>query len=323
MMVNRNLTVFEPTWRYVRMSFVIDLAIVIVNYNVCDLLRACLRTVYASQGEIEFEVCVVDNNSNDLSLTMVREEFPKTKIIANDENVGYPTANNQGLRLLGVSAENEEDRPRYCLLLNPDTEVPSNAFSFLVAYLDDNAAVAVVGPKLVTLDGNLDLACRRAFPSPEVSAYRMMGLSRLFPDSPRFARYNMTYLPEDQIAEVDSVVGAFMMVRVDAIIQVGLMDERFWMYGEDLDWAKRMKDSGWLVVYNPEVSVLHVKRASSQYSKRAQIEFYRAMLIFYYKHYNSDTSRPLHWLILLGIAIRGGRSIIGDVLSGSSILRAQ
>jgi hypothetical protein len=201
--------------------------------------------------------------------------------------------------------------------------VPSNAFSFLVAYLNDNAAVAVVGPKLVTLDGNLDLACRRAFPSPEVSAYRMMGLSRLFPESPRFARYNMTYLPEDQIAEVDSVVGAFMMVRVDAIIQVGLMDERFWMYGEDLDWAKRMKDSGWLVVYNPEVSVLHVKRASSQSSKRAQIEFYRAMLIFYYKHYNSDTSRPLHWLILLGIVIKGGRSIIGDVLSGSSILRAQ
>lgn len=305
------------------MSFVIDLAIVIVNYNVCDLLQACLRSVYASQGEIEFEVCVVDNNSDDESITMVQEEFPKTKIIANDENLGYPTANNQGLRLLGVVAENEEDRPRYCLLLNPDTEVPSNAFSFLVAYLDDNAEVAVVGPKLVLLNGNLDLACRRAFPSPEVSAYRMMGLNRLFPGSPRFARYNMTYLPVDQIAEVDSVVGAFMMVRVEAIDQIGLMDERFWMYGEDLDWAKRMKDSGWKVIYNPEVSVLHVKRASSQNSQRAQIEFYRAMLIFYYKHYYSNTSRPLHWLILLGIAIKGGRLIIGDVLSGSSILRAQ
>jgi hypothetical protein len=114
-----------------------------------------------------------------------------------------------------------------------------------------------------------------------------------------------------------------MMVRVDAVGQVGLMDERFWMYGEDLDWAKRMKDSGWKVIYNPEVSVLHVKRASSHESKRAQIEFYRAMLIFYYKHYYRDTSRPLHWLILLGIVIKGGRSIIGDVLSGSSILRAR
>jgi hypothetical protein len=133
----------------------------------------------------------------------------------------------------------------------------------------------------------------------------------------------MTFLPEDQIAEVDSVVGAFMMVRVETVDQVGLMDERFWMYGEDLDWAKRMKDAGWKVVYNPEVSVLHVKRASSQRSERARIEFYRAMLIFYYKHYDSNTSRPLHWLVLLGIAIKGGRSIIGDILSGPSILQAQ
>jgi N-acetylglucosaminyl-diphospho-decaprenol L-rhamnosyltransferase len=254
---------------------------------------------------------------------MVKEEFPQTKIVANEANVGYPTANNQGLRLLGVTAENADDRPRYCLLLNPDTEVPSDAFDFLVAYLDENPKVAVVGPKLVMLDGNLDLACRRAFPSPKISAYRMMGLGRLFPASPRFGRYNMTYLPEDQLAEVDSVVGAFMMVREEAVNQVGLMDERFWMYGEDLDWAKRMKDSGWKVVYNPEVTVLHVKRASSKNSKRAQIEFYRAMLIFYYKHYRDNTSRPLHWLILLGIAIKGGRSIIGDVLAGPSILQTQ
>jgi N-acetylglucosaminyl-diphospho-decaprenol L-rhamnosyltransferase len=171
------------------------------------------------------------------------------------------------------------------------------------------------------LDGNLDLACRRAFPSPEVSAYRMMGLSRLFPNSPRFARYNMTYLPEDEIAEVDSVVGAFMMVRVEAVTQVGLMDGRFWMYGEDLDWAKRMKDVGWKVVYNPEVTVVHVKRASSRQSQRAQIEFYRAMLIFYYKHYRQGTSVLLHWLILLGIVLKGGRPIMGDVLSGPSILQ--
>jgi N-acetylglucosaminyl-diphospho-decaprenol L-rhamnosyltransferase len=302
------------------MKSMIDLAVVIVNFNVSPLLRKCLQTVYKSQGDIEFAVCVVDNNSEDDSLNMVREEFPQVEVIANEENVGYPTANNQGLIRLGVTSENGDEQPRFCLLLNPDTEVPPEGFSSLIAYLDDNPEVAVVGPKLVMLDGNLDLACRRAFPSPEISAYRMLGLSRLFPNSSRFGRYNMTYLPEDQIAEVDSVVGAFMMVRVDAVDQVGLMDERFWMYGEDLDWAKRMKDAGWKVVYNPDVTVLHVKRASSRYSKRAQIEFYRAMLIFYHKHYRESTSILLHWLILFGIAFKGGRPIIDDIMLGSSIL---
>ncbi len=305
------------------MKPVIDLAVVIVNYNVRDLLCTCLRSVYESQGNLGFQVCVVDNNSEDDSVAMVKKEYPQALIIANEENVGYPTANNQGLHALGVDSDNPSDRPRFCLLLNPDTEVPADAFSYLADYLDANPEIAVVGPKLVMLDGNLDLACRRAFPSPKVSAYRMLGLSRLFPDSPRFGRYNMTYLPEDQIAEVDSVVGAFMMVRVEAVSQVGLMDERFWMYGEDLDWAKRMKDVGWKVVYNPEVTVLHVKRASSRHSQRAQIEFYRAMLIFYYKHYRQGTSVLLHWLILLGIVIKGGRPIIGDVLSGPSILQEQ
>ena len=132
----------------------------------------------------------------------------------------------------------------------------------------------------------------------------------------------MTYLDENQFTEVDSVVGAFMLVRGTAIDRVGLMDERFWMYGEDLDWAKRIKDAGWKVVYFPDVSVLHVKRASSRQSKRAQVEFYRAMLIFYYKHYREQTPFYLHWVIILGVAIKGGRSIFPDLASGAGILSA-
>ena len=321
MVGRRNNAVIERFFRYARMSFVIDLAIVIVNYNVCELLRNCLQSVYASQADVTYSVCVVDNNSADDSVTMVKSEFPQTLVIANKENLGYPMANNQGLRLLGVEAADPEDRPRYCLLLNPDTEVPPDAFSTMAAYLDQNPNVAVVGPKLVMEDGNLDLACRRSFPTPEISAYRMLGLSRLFPDSPRFARYNMTFLSEDELAEVDSVVGAFMMVRVEAATEVGLMDSQFWMYGEDLDWAKRMKDSGWKVVYNPSVTVLHIKRASSRQNKRAQVEFYRAMLIFYYKHYREDTPVLLHWLILLGIVLKGGRPVYRDVRLGPSILQ--
>jgi GT2 family glycosyltransferase len=151
----------------------------------------------------------------------------------------------------------------------------------------------------------------------------MIGLSRLFPNSPRFARYNMTYLDENSPAEVDSVVGAFMWVRTAALADVGLLDDRFWMYGEDLDWSKRIKNQGWKVMYEPTVTVLHVKRASSRQNPRAQVEFYRAMLLFYYKHYRHSTSFWLHLLILLGIAVKGGRVLWPDVLAGSKILARQ
>lgn len=303
------------------MSNVVDLAIVIVNYNVCNLLRRCLQSVYASEGDFKQAVCVVDNDSRDGSVAMVKSEFPQTTLIANDYNPGYSTANNQGMRRLGVDDLNVEVRPRYCLLLNPDTEVPPDAFAKMLLYLEQNQDVGVVGPKLVMSDGRLDLACRRAFPTPTVSLYRMIGLSRVFPKSRRFGRYNMTFLNEDETAEVDSIVGAFMVARTMAISQVGLMDERFWMYGEDLDWAKRIKDAGWKVVYYPEVTVLHVKRASSRQNKQADIEFNRAMLIFYYKHYYAQTPKLLHWLVLLGVAIKGGRPVFADLAVGERILQ--
>ncbi len=287
----------------------LDLAVIILNYNTCNLLRECLRTVYASQGAISFDVCVVDNASSDGSADMVRTEFPQAVLVASDRNGGFSYGNNLGLRHYGftdqVGAADPEGTPRYALLLNPDTEVPPTAFADMVAFMDGRAQCGVAGCKLVRPDGSLDLACRRAFPSPEVSAYRMLGLSKLFPKSPRFGRYNMTFLDPDQVTEVDSVVGAFMMVRGAAIHQVGLLDEAFFMYGEDLDWAFRIKQQGWHVWYNPAVTVLHVKEAASKTSLKARQEFYRAMEIFYYKHYEATTPRLLHWLILGGIRARG------------------
>ena len=239
------------------------------------------------------------------------------RLIANGENIGYPAANNQGLRALGVESVAP---PRYALLLNPDTEVPPDALRRLLAYMDEHPEVGVVGPKLVLEDGSLDLACRRGFDSMSALVYRMVGLSRLFPRSPRFARYNMTFADEDALTEVDSVVGAFMLVRTAALKDVGLLDSRFWMYGEDLDWAKRIKANGWKIIYNPAVAVLHVKRASSRQNPRANSEFYRAMLLFYYKHYRTTTSPLLHVLILAGIGLKGGRAVWRDVLAGAAIL---
>ena len=284
----------------------LDLGIVITNYNTCGLLRNCLRSTYASQGGFRFEVCVVDNMSSDRSAEMVAAEFPQVKLIVNTENVGYPRANNQGLEAFGFAQtlDLRPHVPKFALLLNPDTELPDDALAQMLDFMAERPQVGIVGPKLVRPDGSLDLACRRAFPTPEVSCYRLIGLSRLFPRSRRFGRYNFTYLDPDQVTEVDSVVGAFMLVRAEAIARVGLMDEQFFMYGEDLDWAYRIKRAGWKVMYNPSVTVLHVKRAASRHSRRAQVEFYRAMDIFYRKHYAAQTSWWLHALIVGFISLR-------------------
>jgi hypothetical protein len=276
-----------------------DVGIVIVNYNTQALLRRCLETVFASTG-VEFRVCVVDNASPDESVSMVAQDFPTVHLIANDANVGYPTANNQGLRYFGFGA-GRLGAGRYALLLNPDTEVPPDALSNAVAFMDARPQAGMMGPKLVRPDGSLDLACRRSFPSPEISFYRLTGLSRLFPQSRRFGRYNLTYLDPDETIEVDSVVGAFMMVRNEAMSDVGLMDESFFMYGEDLDWAYRIKHADWKVYYYPQITVLHVKRAASRNSARAQVEFWRAMETFYHKHYASETPFWLHHLILAAV----------------------
>jgi len=287
----------------------LDLGIIIVNYNTCDLLRECLRSVYASEGDFGYAVCVVDNCSTDDSADMVRAEFPQVHLIESPINGGYAYANNLGLRHFGFGRRTTkakpqtESAPRYALLLNPDTVLPPTALADMLAFMDDRPEAGIAGPKLVREDGTLDLACRRSFPTPEVSFYRMTGLSKLFPRSPRFGRYNLTYLDPDQLTEVDSVVGAFMMVRREAIQQAGLLDETFFMYGEDLDWAYRIKQRGWRVWYNPAVTVLHIKEASSKHSDRARYEFYRAMAIFYHKHYAAQTPFWLHWLILAGIAI--------------------
>ena len=291
----------------------LDLGIVIVSWNTRDLLRDCLKSVQASEGDFTRRVIVVDNASSDGSADMVRVEFPDVLVIANDDNLGFPAANNQGFRALGLEQGCGNDTPRYALALNPDTVLPSTALRDMIAYMDADERIGVAGPKLVLLDGSLDMACRRSFPSPEISFYRMIGLSSLFPHSRRFGRYNMTYLDPDLEIEVDSVVGAFMMVRRAAIQRVGLFDDVFFMYGEDLDWAYRIKQAGWIVMYNPRVTVTHVKRAASRQSPRAQREFYRAMLIFYRKHYRATTGWWLHSLIMLGLALKGGRPIWHDI----------
>jgi len=283
-----------------------DLSIIIVNYNTCNLLQDCLTSIVATESPLEFNVVVVDNASSDGSAAMVETHFPQVHLIVSPVNGGFAYANNLGLKQAGFAADGtpQPHAPRYALLLNPDTLLPPTALVDMVAFLDDNPDIGAAGPKLVRPDGSLDLACRRAFPTPEVSFYRMVGLSKLFPHSRRFGRYNMTFANPDELLEVDSLVGAFMMVRREAIAQAGLLDETYFMYGEDLDWAYQIKANNWKIYYNPAVTVTHVKRASSRTSPKAQIEFYRAMHIFYHKFYANPTPLWLHGLVVFGINAR-------------------
>jgi hypothetical protein len=189
------------------------------------------------------------------------------------------------------------------------------ALADMVAFMDVRPQAAVAGPRLVRADGSLDRACRRSFPTPEVAAYQLLGLSKLFPRSKRFGRYNLTYLSPDVTTEVDSVVGAFMLIRGAALDEVGLLDEQFFMYAEDLDLCLRLKQQGWQVWYNASVTVLHYKGQSSrQRSAFANLKFYQTMWQFHDKHFREQTFFLVNWLIYATTNFMAGWAILRDRL---------
>jgi GT2 family glycosyltransferase len=284
-----------------------DLSIVIVNYNTSSLLRDCLHSVLASEVQFAYEVIVVDNCSSDDSVAMVREEFPQVQLIASEINGGYAYGNNLGIR---------QARRQHVLLLNADTVLPPTALQGMMDFVVAHPEAGVAGPKLVLADGSLDLACRRSFPTLDVAFYRLIGLSKRYPKSPKYNRYNLGYLDPDEVAEVDSVVGAFMWIRREALDQAGLLDERYFMYAEDIDLCYRIKvDHGWKVFYNPQVVVTHYKSQST--IKRwvpMTIEFYRAMWRFHQKHYARRTFFLLNWVTWLGLAGLCGLALVINAL---------
>lgn len=260
-----------------------DLSIVVLNYNTLGHLRACLQALAAegstslSGGPIEAEAIVVDNASTDGSADMVVAEFPWVRLIRSPHNGGFASGNNQALR---------QCRGANVLLLNPDTLMPPGGLAKLLDRLSDHPEAGVVGPKLLKPDGSMHLACRRSFPTPAIAFYRLSGLSRLFPRSPRFGRYNLTFVDPDRAIEVDSVCGACLLVRSAVIARIGLLDERFFMYGEDLDWCLRTRMMGWTVRYEPGIVVQHQHGAASRKrALRTTYHFFRAMDLFYRKHY--------------------------------------
>jgi N-acetylglucosaminyl-diphospho-decaprenol L-rhamnosyltransferase len=283
-----------------------DLGIVIVNYNTRDDLSHCLASLRTSAQRYSRRTLVVDNASSDGSAALARASFADVaETIETGVNGGYAFANNIGMRALGLAqGRPPAELPRYVLLLNPDTVLPPEALDAVVAYMDAQHDIGVLGPKLVRPDGSLDLACRRSFPTPAVSFYRLSGLSKLFPRSRIFGRYNLTYLDPDQQADVDSVVGAFMLMRTVALEQAGLLDEAFFKDCEDLDLCYRIKELGWRVVYYPQVTVLHLKGAASRKNAtRATRAFYEAMKIFHDKHYRAQSPAWVNWAVDAGVVL--------------------
>ena len=280
---------------------------VILNYNTAELLRRCLQHSFASVTSHQFTLTVVDNGSRDDSLSMLRAEFPEVAVIRSERNLGFAGGNNLALRAIIEQMPPDADRDHeYILLINTDLFLAPESLETLTNFMEEHPEAGVVGPRVEKRDGSLDLACRRSFPTPANAFFKLFGLSRRFPGHARLADYNLTHLDPGQLTEVDAVMGACMMVRLAAIDQAGLLDEAFFMYGEDLDWAYRIKERGWRVYYNPQTRVLHYKGATSARSSwRMIVEFYRAMYLFYRKHYAARSSRPVNWLVACGIAVRG------------------
>jgi len=272
------------------------LSIVIVNYNTERMLKGCLESIYTGANGTPLDIWVVDNHSRDNSVAMLRSQFPRVQVIENACNVGFSKANNM------VISRSDSD---YILLLNPDTLVIDDAIDHVLKYMNEHPEVGIAGCKVLNRDGTLQLACRRSIPTPGVAFYRLTGLSKLFPRSRVMARYNLTYEDAEYAHEVDAVSGAFLMIRRQAVKDIGLLDERFFMYGEELDWCLRAKRAGWAVMYYPAARIVHYKGESTKYnSRKAAFEFYRAMYLFHRKHFAKDYSPVTNGLIYAGIFLR-------------------
>jgi GT2 family glycosyltransferase len=236
---------------------------------------------------------------------MIRKHFPEVRLIVNHENSGFARANNQALAVAKGS---------YFCLINPDTLVREDTFQSCFDYMESHADVGMVGCKVLNPDGSLQLACRRSFPTPWVGLTKALGFSALFPKSRVFGRYNLTYLDPEAISEVEAISGSFMFVRKAVIDQVGLLDEAFFMYGEDLDWCYRIHQAGWKIVYLPTTQIIHYKGCSAKEAPFDNLRtFYSAMQLFVRKHFRTGTRFLPQWFLMLGIWLRAGFGFLSQI----------
>jgi GT2 family glycosyltransferase len=278
------------------------LSVVIVNYNVKYFLEQCLDSVIRASKNLNVEIFVVDNQSSDHSIDYLTPRFPQVIFIANQSNVGFSKANNQAIRLA---------KGEYILLLNPDTVIGENTLEKICCFMDEHPDTGGVGVKMLDGFGHFLPESKRGFPSPWNSFCKMSGLSRLFSKIPAFGKYHLKYLHEDEINEVDVLAGAFMMLRKKALDEVGLLDEAFFMYGEDIDLSYRIKRGGYKNYYFPE-PIIHYKGECTRKDFKYVKNFYDAMLIFYDKYY-PDSGYIHKWLIHFAVNFKAALSAIGKL----------
>ncbi|MEC0093587.1 glycosyltransferase family 2 protein [Paenibacillus macquariensis] len=286
-----------------------DLSILIVNYNTCKLTLDCLQSVFASNTSYTFEVIVIDNHSIDSSVESISVEYPQVTLIANNDNTGFAKANNQGMEIA---------KGRHILLLNSDTVISDNTLETMILFMDQNPSAGASGCKIILPDGTLDKACKRGFPTPSASFYYAFGISRLFPERPKFNQYQLGHLDPDEEYPVDCLVGAFMMVRRETMLQVGGLDETFFMYGEDIDWCYRIKQAGWEIHYYPRTSIVHYKGGSARRRPtRIIYEFHRAMFVFHHKHYKNQYFWGTNSVIYIGIGLKFAMALLKNKFTRS------
>lgn len=286
-----------------------DLTIILLNWNTCDLLRQALLSIKHSQPGIKYEIIVVDNASEDKSREMVVEEFPEVTLLVSKRNVGFAAGNNLAL---------PQAKGRYILFLNSDTQVVGDALDALVRCADAAPDIGILGPKLLNADGSLQYSCRH-YPNLATGFFRNTPLGRLFPGNKYNSDYLMTNWDHAALRDVDWVSGAAIMMRRELIEQIGSFDDSYYMYCEDVDICQRATlarfaqnpEKMWRVVYYPESVIYHyIGRSSDKAPARMTYEFHRSQYIFYRKHYMSQTPFWLRPIIPLGIGLRATGQIL-------------
>ena len=283
------------------------LSVIIVNYNVSAFLEQALASAVKAMRGIDGEIFVVDNHSVDNSVAMVKSKFPQVKLIEHQDNVGFAKANNQAIRI--SSGE-------YVLLLNPDTLVEEDTFEKCIRFMDETPDCGGLGVKMVDGQGRFLPESKRGIPYPKSSFYKLFGLSKLFPKSKKFGAYHATYIGEDETHEVEVLSGAFMMMRKSVLDKVGLLDEDYFMYGEDIDLSYRILKGGYKNYYFPQTRIIHYKGESTKKGSLNYVYvFYKAMQIFAKKHFSANNAKVFNIAIDAAIWFRAALAALKRIVS--------
>jgi O-antigen biosynthesis protein len=279
-----------------------ELSVIIVSFNVRDFLKQCLLSVIKARENIECEIFVVDNNSTDDSCEMVLQEFPDVYLIKNEVNSGFSVANNQGIAL---------SHGRFVLLLNPDTIVQEDTFLKCIKFMKIHPDAGAVGVRMINGEGRFLPESKRALPDPITAFYRIFGLSFLLPSSLLFNRYHLTQIDSFETSPVEVISGAFMLLRREALDKTGLLDEDYFMYGEDIDLSYRLLQKGYTNYYYPDIQIIHFKGKSTSRKNFADIRhFYKAMRIYVRKRISEQKFNTFHFIIIPAIYLREGLALI-------------